>query len=271
MDTTGHRHWQAERDADDIVWLTLDQAGSAVNTLAVDVVAELDRQLVALEKEPPRGLIIRSGKASGFIAGADIKEFLRAGTPEWPGDTPYSCGWTWSIAEGATVNVSALTMSPHVGTHADAPLHVHDGWPASDALPLDAFVGPSVVLDVRDAGATLEIEALDAAAARAGLSIARVERLLLRLPARDQCRIGHTGERALPILLLLGAKDVRRTLVAREQVASIFRIEERPERLDAADDEEEVVLPFQREHNVDEIMPRTGVAKVDLQTISEEA
>jgi 3-hydroxyacyl-CoA dehydrogenase/enoyl-CoA hydratase/3-hydroxybutyryl-CoA epimerase len=82
MDTVEHRHWQAERDADGIVWLTLDQAGSAVNTLAVDVVAELNVHLAALEQDPPRGLVLRSGKASGFIAGADIKEFLRAGTRE---------------------------------------------------------------------------------------------------------------------------------------------------------------------------------------------
>ena len=91
MDTAGHRHWQAERDADDIVWLTLDQAGSAVNTLAADVVAELDRHLVVLEKEPPRGLVIRSGKAGGFIAGADIKEFLRAGTPEQAAEMIRGC------------------------------------------------------------------------------------------------------------------------------------------------------------------------------------
>lgn len=75
-------HWRLERDDDAIVWLTLDQTGSAVNTLAVDVIAELDAQLVALEKVPPCGVVIRSGKPGGFIAGADIKEFLRARTRE---------------------------------------------------------------------------------------------------------------------------------------------------------------------------------------------
>jgi arylformamidase len=39
-----------------------------------------------------------------------------------------------------------------VGTHADAPLHVHDGWPASDALPLDAFLGEVLVLDAEQSG-----------------------------------------------------------------------------------------------------------------------
>lgn len=110
----------------------------------------------------------------------DISVALQGGTPEWPGDTPFSCGWSWSMAKGASVNVSALTMSPHVGTHADAPLHVHDGWPGSHELPLEAFHGPAIVLDVSGAEGELEIEALDAAAERAGIPIARVERLLLR-------------------------------------------------------------------------------------------
>lgn len=97
------------------------------------------------------------------------------GTPEWPGDTPFSCGWTWAIARGASVNVSAFTTSPHVGTHADAPLHVRDGWPAADALPLAAFVGPARVVDLRGAAGPVDLDAL------AGRGWARgVERLLLR-------------------------------------------------------------------------------------------
>jgi arylformamidase len=88
--------------------------------------------------------------ASAPAAGAlrDISVAVRPGTPEWPGDTPYSCRWTWAKAQGATVNVSAITMSPHVGTHADAPLHVHDGWPGSHELPLEPFNGRALVVDV---------------------------------------------------------------------------------------------------------------------------
>ena len=61
---------------------------------------------------------------------------------------PWSCGWTATIANGASVNLSSVTSSPHVGTHADAPLHVRDGWPGSHELPLDAFYGPAVLVDV---------------------------------------------------------------------------------------------------------------------------
>ena len=78
----------------------------------------------------------------------DISMAVREGTPEWPGDTPFSCRWTWAMSQGASVNVSSTTSSPHVGTHADAPLHVRDGWPGSHELPLDAFIGPATVIDV---------------------------------------------------------------------------------------------------------------------------
>lgn len=104
----------------------------------------------------------------------DISVPLSTATPPWPGDTPFSCGWTWSMAGGASVNVSAITTSPHVGTHADAPLHVRDGWPSAAELPLDSFVGPAVVYtaarDAREIGR----------AAVAGLIALRAERVLLR-------------------------------------------------------------------------------------------
>jgi arylformamidase len=113
-----------------------------------------------------------SGAGHGRIH--DISVLVRRGTPEWPGDTPYACRWTWQIAAGASVNVSALELSPHVGTHADAPLHVRDGWPASDTLDVDAFVGPAVVLGVEAGPGPVDARTL---AARLP---PRVERLLLR-------------------------------------------------------------------------------------------
>lgn len=89
----------------------------------------------------------------------DISVTTRIGTPEWPGDTPFSCGWCARIADGSSVNLTAITASPHVGTHADAPLHVKDGAPGAETLPIDAFIGPALVLDVggapRDLGAAL--------------------------------------------------------------------------------------------------------------------
>ncbi len=105
----------------------------------------------------------------------DISITLAGGTPEWPGDTPYSCGWTGTLSQGSSVNVSIYTTSPHVGTHADAPLHVRDGWPGSHELPLEAFYGRASVVDVGDAIREIDVETIDAA-----LGDGTVERLLLR-------------------------------------------------------------------------------------------
>ena len=104
----------------------------------------------------------------------DVSVSVRVGTPEWPGDAPFACGWTARIADGAAVNLSSISGSPHVGTHADAPLHVHDGWPASDELPLAAFIGEALVLDVSACAAgPLPLSADDR-------RLDGVERLLLR-------------------------------------------------------------------------------------------
>ncbi|MGQ0647314.1 MAG: cyclase family protein [Gemmatimonadaceae bacterium] len=104
----------------------------------------------------------------------DISVLLWPGTPEWPGDTPFDCGWTWRIADGRSVNVSVIHLSPHVGTHADAPLHVRDGAAASHELPVDAFIGRAHVADVRGSRGVMPLSAL-------GLpSTGPVERLLLR-------------------------------------------------------------------------------------------
>lgn len=83
----------------------------------------------------------------------DISVLVRPGTPEWPGDAPFACGWTCRLTDGASVNLSYTSGSPHVGTHADAPLHVRDGAPASDELPLEPFLGDALLLDVTDAPA----------------------------------------------------------------------------------------------------------------------
>jgi 3-hydroxyacyl-CoA dehydrogenase/enoyl-CoA hydratase/3-hydroxybutyryl-CoA epimerase len=70
-------HWKLARDADGITWATLDRAGASANTLSADVMAELSQLLDELQHDPPKALIFRSGKAAGFIAGADIEEFSR--------------------------------------------------------------------------------------------------------------------------------------------------------------------------------------------------
>ncbi len=68
-------HWHADLDPTGILVLSLDRQGESVNTLAQAVLGELDHILERVAIEPPTGLVIRSAKSAGFIAGADIREF----------------------------------------------------------------------------------------------------------------------------------------------------------------------------------------------------
>src|ERR1043165_8190253 len=70
------RHWRRRVD-DGICWLTFDKADSSVNTLSQETLDELEQELAALLEPNVRGLVIESGKSSGFIVGADVKEFAR--------------------------------------------------------------------------------------------------------------------------------------------------------------------------------------------------
>lgn len=73
-------NWTLERDGNDIAWLCLDMANAGANVLSTPVMRELAEHLSALESSPPTGLVIWSGKKSGFIFGADIKEFTKLAT-----------------------------------------------------------------------------------------------------------------------------------------------------------------------------------------------
>ena len=74
--------WRYDTDEQGIGTLTLDVPGRSANTLSVAVLEELGQVLVGIEAQPPRGLVIRSAKASGFIAGADINEFARVASED---------------------------------------------------------------------------------------------------------------------------------------------------------------------------------------------
>jgi arylformamidase len=71
----------------------------------------------------------------------DISPPVQEGAPVFPGDTPYRQQWAATIAPGCPVNVSTLTLSPHVGAHADAPLHYDPQGAAVGALELGPYLG----------------------------------------------------------------------------------------------------------------------------------
>jgi arylformamidase len=97
--------------------------------------------------------------ASGLREGPnwiDISQPIAPDSAVFPGDTPFSYQTMLSVDEQAGFNLTQFTMSPHVGTHADSPLHLagnlstHPGWSAAH-LPLGHFIGLTVVLDLTKA------------------------------------------------------------------------------------------------------------------------
>jgi 3-hydroxyacyl-CoA dehydrogenase / enoyl-CoA hydratase / 3-hydroxybutyryl-CoA epimerase len=73
-----YRNFKLTRDADGLAWLLFDREGASANTLSAELIEELDGILTELESTRPAGLVIRSAKTSGFIAGADVNEFRGA-------------------------------------------------------------------------------------------------------------------------------------------------------------------------------------------------
>lgn len=71
----------------------------------------------------------------------DISPPVQAGTPVFPGDTEFALRWPARIGPGCPVNVSTLTLSPHTGAHADAPLHYDPAGAAVGALDLAPYLG----------------------------------------------------------------------------------------------------------------------------------
>jgi arylformamidase len=97
----------------------------------------------------------------------DISPPVHAGSPVFPGDTAYQQQWVASIGPGCPVNVSAITLSPHIGAHADAPLHYAPEGAAIGALDLTPYLGRCRVIHAIGAGPLVRAEHL--AHALAGL------------------------------------------------------------------------------------------------------
>lgn len=94
----------------------------------------------------------------------DISPLVHPDAPIFPGDEPYRLQWTARLSPQCPVNLSAITMSPHVGAHADAPLHYADGVPDIASVDLDAYLGPCRVIHAIGCGPLIRIEDLAHAA-----------------------------------------------------------------------------------------------------------
>ncbi len=78
----------------------------------------------------------------------DITRNVTPSLHVWPGDTPYSIQHVMRRSEGASVNLTTLTLSAHTGTHADAYYHYENDGAHPAQMPLSAYIGKARVVTV---------------------------------------------------------------------------------------------------------------------------
>jgi arylformamidase len=110
----------------------------------------------------------------------DISRPLIKDLAPWPGDTPFRYELTWRLSQTCSVNVGALNMSTHNGTHADAPFHFDGEGATIDSVPLQNYIGPAVVIDLAGRFSRTEPSIAIADLEHARPQIAETRRLLLK-------------------------------------------------------------------------------------------
>ena len=225
------RHWAVETDGENICWLTLDKADASSNTLSRAVLEELEGALELVLGRRPLGLVIRSGKPSGFILGADVKEFVgltsasdatalaergqRLMARIAAFDCPtvallngFALGGGLELALACTYRVAELGYERTLGLP-EVQLGIHPGF--GGTVRMVELLGAPMALDLMLSGRSLApLEALavglvDRVAAAGELKAAAVE-LIKRRPPRRRARWYHR---------LLGNAPLRRWLASR--------------------------------------------------------
>ena len=179
LDGLRFSHWQVEQRADGVVVLSFDRAGESVNTFAQDVLIELDGLLERLALDPPKALVLRSGKARGFVAGADIREFqafdekgtigdsIRRGQQAFQRLAELPCptvaaihgfcmGGGTEVALACRYRVASSDPSTRIGLP-EVKLGIYPGWGGSVRLP--RLVGAPAAMDMMLTGRTLSASA----------------------------------------------------------------------------------------------------------------
>ena len=179
LDGLRFSHWQAEQRPDGVVLLTFDRAGESVNTFAQEVLVELDALLERLALDPPKALVLRSGKPKGFIAGADIREFAEFDAKGVIGDTirrgqqvfqrlaelpcptvaaihGFCMGGGTEISLACRYRVASNDPSTRIGLP-EVKLGIYPGWGGSVRLP--RLVGTPAAMDMMLTGRTLSASA----------------------------------------------------------------------------------------------------------------
>ena len=239
-------HWILARDADGLAYLAFDKAGTATNTLSKAALTELNEALDQIDKEPPKGLVIRSGKANGFIAGADIDEFgdigdaavaralvergattfdrlAKAGYPTLALIRGFCLGGGLELALACRYRVVVDEPSTRLGLP-EVMLGIVPGWGGIKRLP--KLIGAPAALDLLLTGKTVDARK----AKRLGLADECVPPRIMENAARGVL-LATPSPRALPFPLSLTLSSPGRRIVAanaRKRVAKRARREHYP-------------------------------------------
>lgn len=239
------QHWRVAEEPSGIAVATLDKAGESANSLSAAVMAELSDMLDALDKHPPKALIIRSGKPAGFIAGADIGEFSQLDSPG-ASKALVERGWhlfnrlekvsypTLALVRGHCLGGGLelalacryLLAVDESGTKLGLPevmLGIFPGW--GGMLRLPQRVGPAAALDLMLTGKSLDARR----AKKMGLADDCVPPRVMEMAARQLVLSGQP-RRPLPLIqrLLNGPLKAVVASGARKQVAKKARPEHYP-------------------------------------------
>lgn len=82
----------------------------------------------------------------------DISPPVHPGSPVFPGDTPFTQEWRWTLGADSPVNVASIRLSAHTGAHADGPLHYDPLGAPIGTIALEPYLGPCRVIDLRGCG-----------------------------------------------------------------------------------------------------------------------
>lgn len=132
----------------------------------------------------------------------DISPPVDENAAVFPGDTAYSQQLHFSLSPGCPVNVNSITLSPHTGAHADAPLHYANGETSVGDLDLAPYLGPCRVIHCIDCGPLVLPQ--------------HIAHALDKLPPRVLLRTSHTANQswesftavAQETLALLATKNI---------------------------------------------------------------
>lgn len=231
VNTLTLNHFSVELDKQKVAWLCIDTADSQFNRLSSDAMQELGQILDHFSASPPAGLIIYSGKESGFIAGADINEFSGLHNGE-SGLALVARGWklferlaaapypTLALIGGHCLGGGLeLAMACRYRLAVDQPdtrlslpevmLGIFPGWGGIQRLP--RLVGPVAALDMMLTGRPVNARR----AAALGLVDAAVPPRLARQAAAQHVISGKAARSAQGLKKLLNHPRLK-PLVARK-------------------------------------------------------